>query len=103
MLKPAAAQSGYGSSPEFLLTSVNARSGQVHSDALRWRPIEEEWDYYWTRSVEDWDYRIEYYEQGVRASGMVGVNSASNLGQATLTLLALSHGCYKLELLPEIG
>ena len=104
-VKPAAAQSGYGSgsSPEFLLTSVNARSGQANSETVRWRLIQEEWDYYWTRSGEGWDYRIEYYEQGVRASGMVEVNAASNLGQATLTLPALSNGRYKLELLPETG
>ena len=104
-VKPADAQSGYGSgsTPEFLLTSVDARSGQANSETVRWRLIEEEWDYYWTRSGEGWDYRIEYYEQGVRASGTVEVNVASNLGQATLTLPALSNGRYKLELLPETG
>ncbi|WP_179888368.1 alpha-2-macroglobulin family protein [Marinobacter sp. LV10MA510-1] len=104
-VKPADAQSGYGSgsTPEFLLTSVNARSGQANSETVRWRLIEEEWDYYWTRSGEGWDYRIEYYEQGVRASGTVEVNAASNLAQATLTLPALSNGRYKLELLPETG
>jgi uncharacterized protein YfaS (alpha-2-macroglobulin family) len=104
-VKPADAQSGYGSgsTPEFLLTSVDARSGQANSETVRWRLIEEEWDYYWTRSGEGWDYRIEYYEQGVRASGTVEVNAASNLAQATLTLPALSNGRYKLELLPEIG
>ncbi|MEH6354541.1 MAG: MG2 domain-containing protein [Marinobacter sp.] len=104
-VKPAAAQSGYGSgsSPEFLLTSVNARNGQANSETVRWRLIQEEWDYYWTRSGEGWDYRIEYYEQGVRASGTVEVNAASNRGQAILTLPALSNGRYKLELLPEAG
>jgi uncharacterized protein YfaS (alpha-2-macroglobulin family) len=104
-VKPAAAQSGYGSGsrPKFLLTSVNARNGKANSEAVRWRLIQEEWDYYWTRSGEGWDYRIEYYEQGVRASGTLEVNAASNLGQATLTLPALSNGRYKLELLPETG
>jgi hypothetical protein len=104
-VKPADAQSGYGSgsTPEFLLTSVNARSGEAQSETVGWRLIEEEWDYYWTRSGEGWDYRIEYYEQGVRASGTVEVNAASSFGQATLTLPVLSNGRYKLELLPETG
>lgn len=104
-VKPADAQSGYGgdSAPEFFLTSVNARTGKATSETVRWRLIQEEWDYFWTRSDDGWDYRIEYYEQGVRAGGSLHVSAADNDGQARLSLPALSSGRYKLELLPETG
>ena len=104
-VKPMDAQRwhGRGSAPEFLLTSVDAINGQPVSEIVRWQLVEEKWDYFWTRSDNGWDYRIEYYEQGVRASGTVVVNADKNNGQAILTLPALSNGRYKLELLPETG
>ena len=55
---------GRCSAPEFLLTSVDTINSQPTSETVRWQLIEEEWDYFWTRSDNGWDYRVEILRAG---------------------------------------
>ena len=59
------------SQPSFDLVLVDAKTLQKKSNKVSWKLIEEEWDYFWTSRGGDWAYRIEYYEVGTVASGIL--------------------------------
>lgn len=88
-----------GSTPEFSVVSVDSFDGVARDATVRWRLIDEEWDYFWRRSGRGWDYDIEYFEVGVRDSGTLTLVG----GEGRLTLPRLAYGRYKLELTPSVG
>ena len=87
------------SAPQMSVVSVDALSGQAKAGRIRWRLVEEDWDYYWRKQGSRWSWRVEYFERAVIASGQLDVSATG----AALRLPKLGYGRYKLQLLPAAG
>ena len=82
----------------FSVIALDSETQTVTANSVTWRVIEEDWDYFWTRRDNGWDYQIEYYPMGTVADGKLNLD-----GTTPLQIPNLSYGRYKLEITPENG
>ena len=100
-LQPKAQQSSYqpGAAPVMSMVLVDALSGQAKAGQVRWRLVQEDWDYYWTRQGGRWNWRVEYFERSAMASGVLDLGE----NPEALRLPKLDYGRYKLQVWPVVG